>query len=299
MRQNIKSLVTIFLLLACVVFSYSATQMYSFSCNTKIIRGPYVTYEYRTHNYQFTMEVISDNYGRKQESYRYNGPFILAYPQERYSLRIHNPMPVRVAVNLTIDGINSITGQPSYSPDQGRKWVLDPYSSATISGWQVDSYNSRRFYFTSKEDSYASWRSNQLGEDLTVKCGQIAAAFFFSRSEMEAYFERNPIYEGPIVYQEGYHKHKSDRFGASPQAAPSAEYSRHLRKQAGTGMGERECNPVYTVNFRYDTGMYSTSQMVRIFYDFRSGHRHYDYPRPPYDPYNPYPQDDHFAPQKR
>lgn len=293
MKHNIR----IFLILALIIvssLSYAATKTYSFSCNTRVIRGPYMTYEYRTHNYQFSIEVISDNYGRKPETYRYNHPFILAYPQERYSIRIHNPMPVRVAVNLMIDGLNSITGEPCNNPSQGRKWVLEPYSSSTIAGWQVDSYASRRFYFTSREESYAAWRSNQLDQDLTVKCGQISAAFFFSRQDMENYFQQHPIYEHPIAYQE--QDSRKDVFGARP-ASPALKSAYPHHREAGTGMGERECNPVQTVHFRYDTGMYSKHDMIKIMYDFQyygRPHPHpYGAPRPPFDY-----QDDNYAPEQ-
>ena len=38
---------------------------------------------------------------------------VLAEPEERYSIRLHNPLPVRVGVNLTLDGLSTITGKPA------------------------------------------------------------------------------------------------------------------------------------------------------------------------------------------
>src|SRR6185436_10785471 len=84
----------------------------------------------------FRLEVVSDNEGLKPESSRNGRPFVYARPGERYTIRLYNPLPVRVAVNLTVDGLNSITGKPSGISD-GEKWLLEPYGSVVIPGWQV------------------------------------------------------------------------------------------------------------------------------------------------------------------
>jgi hypothetical protein len=239
----------------------AATRSFGFTCRTKVIRNGCVCYENRLHTYQFTIQVISDYQGTKAEIYRQRYPFIQAQPGERYSVMIQNPLPVRVAVNLMIDGLSSVTGDPC-SPSTGTKWLLEPYSAHTISGWQVNSQELRRFYFTSKEESYARWRSYSMGQDLTVRCGTISAAFFWSRSEMEEYFERNPIWEGGYPYP----------YPCPPMAMERSRNSAagcyEDRQDAGTGMGERGSNPVQTVDFRYDTGMYQERDAVVIYYDF-------------------------------
>lgn len=146
------------------------------------------------HNYQavksykgrnFRMEIISDRSGRKLVGSRYGRPYVTAHPGEKYSIVLYNPLPVTVAVNLTIDGLNSISGAPS-TPSGDRKWLIDPHSSIRIKGWQVSDQHGRRFYFTSKEASYASWRSNEWGSDLSVNCGVIGAAFFWSKKDLKA-----------------------------------------------------------------------------------------------------------------
>jgi hypothetical protein len=251
----------------------AASVPFTFECRTKIVRDGEAAYENRAHTFTFVVEVIPDEGGIKAESMKWGRPFILAEPQQRYSIRLHNPLPVRVGVNLTVDGLSSITGKPA-APAKGKKWIIGPRSFVTIRGWQVSGEDARRFYFTSKEDSYASWRSNTWGKDLSVNCGVIGAAYFWAKGDVEEWFERHPIVEYTRIAE-------SDRMNKAEAAAPS------LRQQAGTGMGEKESHPVRHVQFNYDTGMYTTTQAVLIYYDF------------PETPPRPKPFEEGYAPEKR
>lgn len=243
-------------------------------------------YEERTYTYYFSFEVIADGEGQKAEYYQGGNPFLRATPGQRYSIRIHNPLPVRCAVNLMVDGLNSITGAPG-SPSGGSKWLLEPNSSITIQGWQVNEGSLRRFYFTTKQDSYAAWQQERLGQDLTSKCGIISAAFFWNRRELERYYERYVLYrreQDDRVYEskKDYDKNVS-----------SAPQSRYEEEKAGTGMGEKNSHPVESVDFQYDMGMYGEDDMVKIYYNF-------GYPNPIYRPYrySESSKDTQFAPEK-
>lgn len=244
----------------------AADKNFSFRCRTKIIRDGIVRYENRPYTYNFLVQLISDETGTKYELPKNSHPFVSANPGERYSIILHNSMPVRVAVNLTIDGLNSITGKPC-RPADGSKWIIEPYSYITIRGWQVNGQDARRFFFTTKDESYAKWRSNSWGKDLSVNCGVIGAAYFWSKKDLEKYFENNPIYEYPKKPRPfsrwfGWEKEEA---GFS---APCLEDRAEIKKKAGTGMGERESHPVELVRFDYDTGMYNPRQAVIIYYDF-------------------------------
>lgn len=269
------------LMICAMPLAWAATRDFSFWCRTKVIRGNQVYYENRCHTYNFTIDVISDNCGCKTEQCYYRYPFICAQPGERYAVVIHNPMPVRVAANLMIDGMNSITGNPGI-PGDGSKWLLGPNSTATIKGWQVNQRELRRFYFTSIEDSYARWRSYQLGQDLTVKCGKISVAYFWSKQEMEAYWETHPIHEYPYPPCPMTDERR-ERGPGETSCRPEFE-----EKKAGTGMGEKKDHAVEFVDFHYDTGMYREEEVVSIYYDFQ-------YPRYPYYRAEESPQ---FAPEK-
>jgi hypothetical protein len=268
--KKLSFLIALFLLSAIVTIpALAANKPYDFKCRTKIIRDGIVRYENRNYNYNFLLEVVSDNNGTKYEAWKNGHPFITANPGERYSLIIHNPLPVRVAVNLTIDGLNSITGKPC-RPDADSKWIIEPYSYITIRGWQINGNDARRFYFTTKDESYADWRSNSWGKDLSVNCGVIGAAYFWSKKDLERYFEENPVYEytpRPVRYNSNCWELEKSRAGS---AAPCLEDKALGKKdqQAGTGMGERESNPIEMVRFDYDTGMYKAKDALIIYYDF-------------------------------
>jgi hypothetical protein len=221
-------------------------------------------------SYAFRVEVISDDEGVKGETYRGSRPFVTARPEERYAVRLYNPLPVRVAVNLTVDGLNSLTGKPSGISD-GTKWMIDPYRYITIRGWQVNGEESRRFFFTPKPKSYAKWRGDQLGKDLAANCGVIGAAYFWSQRELDAYYEAHPQYRYTQANSAG-----ADEFAlqdlvpsaAGGLASRSAPMIMQSAKKAGTGMGERESHPTQMVEFNYDQGMYHLSQAIVIYYDF-------------------------------
>ncbi len=268
-RKLLPALLTLVILSAISIgqTAFAATQPFNFRCRTKIIRDGNIRYENRPYNYSFLVQVLSDNDGHKPESSLNRRPFVTAEPGERYSVILHNPLPIRVAVNLTIDGINSINGKPC-KPADGSKWIIEPYSFITIRGWQVNGHNARRFFFTSKEDSYAQWRSNSWGKDLSVNCGVIGAAYFWDTRELEQYYEQNPVYE----YTRRTYSF-NEALGCKKDAdrcpAPSArDSSREKEMKAGTGMGERESNPVQQVYFNYNAGMYKPNQAVIIYYDF-------------------------------
>jgi hypothetical protein len=83
---------------------------------------------------------------------------------------------VRVAVALSVDGLNTIGARRTTARDAS-KWVIPPYGSITVSGWQMSSTRARRFYFTNEGDSYA----NKIGR--ATDLGVITAVFFRERRE--------------------------------------------------------------------------------------------------------------------
>ncbi len=266
------------LLVALLALAASSTQAAEKNFNVKyrfaIMEDGGLIHEIRRQNYGFRVEIVNDAEGVKSEGSKNGYPFVTASKGERYSVRLTNPLPVRVAVNLTVDGLNSITGKPSGIAD-GEKWMIDPYSSITIPGWQVNGGEARRFFFTDKPKSYAKWRGDQLEEDLAANCGVIGAAFFWNQGELNQYYDDHPIYrytQNPLPYSSAPRAKAEKRImdlssdGASVDYnAPAAEPA---PEQAGTGMGESESHPTYQVDFTYDTGMYNLTQAVVVYYGF-------------------------------
>jgi hypothetical protein len=231
-------------------------------------------------SYGFRVEIVSDREGVKSEGSKAGRPYVTAQKDERYSVRLYNPLPVRVAVNLTVDGLNSITGKPAGVSD-GSKWIIEPFGTVTIPGWQVNDGDSRRFFFTDKPGSYAKWRGDNLGKDLERNCGVIGAAFFWSQAELDRYYEQRPLYRGtyrPQPYQsssmEGVARGSFDAavpsaaLGAESKAARKSARNERPEEEAGTGMGERHSHPTVRVDFHYDRGMYKPSQALVIYYGF-------------------------------
>ena len=243
-----------------------ADRAMNIQAQTKIIDGNRTWREDRSYSYTFSVEVIADNDGAKHEGRKDGRPFIDAYPGEEYRVRIHNPLPVRVAANLSIDGLNSLTGKPG-TPEGGKKWVIEPESWIDVTGWQVSDRTARRFIFTSKSASYASWRSNDWGRDLSVNCGVIGVAYFWSQTDLDGYFDDHPVIIRRFAPREGPEMSQGmSRAPMAPGARGGAQKDEEQR--AGTGMGERQSNPVRQVRFEYDRGMYRATEAVIVFYDF-------------------------------
>ncbi len=279
MRLNKKLLVALLVLAASK--APAATVDHEVKYRLAIMQDDQLIHRIRHQAFNFRMEIVNDTDGVKSETVKNGHPFVTAVKGERYSVRLYNPLPVRVAVNLTVDGLNSITGKPSGIAD-GEKWMIDPYSSITIPGWQVSDGEARRFFFTDKPKSYAKWREDVTGQNLSANCGVIGAAFFWSQAELNEYYDENPLYRysdsRPRAEKKSLFDMPSNSVGG---AVPAPEAEGAMQKdveadtsaaapaeQAGTGMGEGESHPTIQVAFNYDTGMYSLDQALVVYYDF-------------------------------
>ena len=196
--------------------------------------------------------------GTPQRQYLHQGRWYLeAVKGREYAIRLRNPYGVRVAVALSVDGLNSIDARTT-SASEARKWVIDPYQTITISGWQTSRTEARRFEFTTEERSYGQ----ALGR--TANLGVISAAFFKERL--------------PIIMQDTSKDESGGRRPASPSSAPreqeaaSSDAGGSDNEFAATGMGRRtdhavtqvwldlEDTPAHTVNIRYEF----RPQLVRL-----------------------------------
>jgi hypothetical protein len=181
--------------------------------------------------------------GTPQRRYAHQGRwYIEALKGREYAIQLRNPYGVRVAVALSVDGLNTIDARQTSAAD-ARKWVLDPYQTVTISGWQTSRSEARRFEFTTEERSYGQ----ALGK--TANFGVITAVFFK---------ERVPEI---MTLQESARPQAS---APAASAASDAHARRANEEYAATGMGRRtdhvvtqvrvelEDAPAHTVNIRYE-----------------------------------------------
>lgn len=202
-----------------------------------------------------------------EEYYARGRQYVEAIEGAEYELRVTNPLPIRVAVALSVDGLNTIDARRTTAANAS-KWVIEPYQSITISGWQMSSSRARRFYFTTERDSYGA----KLGQ--TANLGVISAVFFR---------ERRPIVVAPPrrdVYPQGREDGSSDenRSERAPSSQPNAGSSDSAAKSAGvypgpddqsaaTGIGRNTRNDVRWVNLDLED---RPSADVTMRYEYRA-----------------------------
>ena len=152
----------------------------------------------------FQMEVVVN--GRPLSEYYARGrTYVEALQDAEYELRLTNTSPDRVAVALSVDGLNTIDARHT-SAWNASKWVIEPYQTITISGWQMSSERARHFYFTNERDSYGA----KLGQ--TENLGVISAVFFRERGRITQVTPPRPIY-----------RDKDSEESMRSQEAPSAK----------------------------------------------------------------------------
>ncbi len=202
------------------------------------------------------VELLVD--GTPQARYAHDGRwYVEARKGREYAIRLRNPYPVRVAVALSVDGLNTIDARESTASD-ARKWVLGPYETVTISGWQTSQSEARRFEFTTEERSY--------GQDLgkTANLGVVSAVFFK---------ERVPAFRPDTANEYGGPSTPSPRPSAPAErdapasAAEGASASKQSADEyAATGMGRRTGHAVQQVWLDLED---APAQAVNIRYEFR------------------------------
>ena len=190
--------------------------------------------------------------GAPQPRYAHDGRwYVEARKGREYGIRLRNPYSVRVAVALSVDGLNTIDARETTAAD-ARKWVLGPYETVTINGWQTSQAEARRFEFTSEARSYGQ----ALGK--TANLGVISAVFFKERVP--------PITRDASIGDAGRRESAPRLSAPAEQAAASAAGAdkKAHDEYAATGMGRRtghavsqvwldlEDAPVQTVNIRYE-----------------------------------------------
>ena len=198
----------------------------------------------------FEVQLLVD--GRPLEEYYARGKkYVEAREGAEYEVRIRNPLPYRVAVALSVDGLNTIDARRT-SAWNASKWVIDPHGTITIGGWQMSSERARRFYFTSERDSYGA----KLGQ--TANLGVVSAVFYRE--------VRRPIQIAPprqIYKDQGRRSDGSLERSESSSAGEGAANSAKQRQgsiapvpdddYAATGIGRSVHNDVRWVNLELES----------------------------------------------
>jgi hypothetical protein len=202
------------------------------------------------------LDVLVD--GAAVAKYHHSGTtYLEASKGKEYAIRLTNPAGCRIAVALSVDGLNTIDSRHT-DARSARKWVLEPYESVVISGWQTNARQARRFFFTTEDESYGA----RLGR--TGNLGIISAVFFREKPRPVP----QPVAEAPGV--------STQRAGAASDAAGERSQSNRQGKSAApaasepeyaaTGMGERVNHQVQWVHIELE---HQPFQVVNLRYEFR------------------------------
>jgi hypothetical protein len=202
----------------------------------------------------YSMEILVD--GSPLAAYAKSGTtYVEALKGREYAVRLTNRTGERVAVALAVDGLNSIDARHTSSQD-ARKWILAPWETITLSGWQTGSGTARRFVFTSEPKSYGAWlgRASDLGV--------ISAAFFREsrrRDEIAA--------EPPVTQPMRERGAANDAAGEAPRAKALGEMKPSAKDElAATGIGREVEHRVVRVEFDAED---APASIVSVRYEYR------------------------------
>jgi hypothetical protein len=197
-----------------------------------------------------------------------SGRFYLEARQgARYTLRLANRTGERVAVLMTVDGLNVISGERQAVAQRGRMYVLDPWESADIQGWRSSLDDVRRFTFVDEQASYAA-RSGKMNS----RMGWIELAVYRER-------HRYAYRQAPDVSAQSP---RADAPSAGPREKSGQDEARdegEAQKRAGvgaprsypgTGWGEQTHDPVRVVDFEAES---SPAERITLRYEYASALR--------------------------
>jgi hypothetical protein len=209
----------------------------------------------------YTMEVLVDGVPLP-EYFARDTTYVEALEGREYSIRLRNRTSGRVAIALSVDGLNSIDAKTT-SAGSAAKWILGPYETITLDGWQTSNSTARRFFFTTETDSYGAW----LGK--TSNLGIISAAVFREKRYRPAPVTRQELrFDGdasgmPAAPAEGEAAGESNR-----PLKSAAEPGRALALSddlAATGIGRQVGHPVRRVKFKAEA---TPAAVLNIRYEY-------------------------------
>jgi len=234
---------------------FTALLLVTSSSAMAIERGPY------------SIEILVD--GVPLAEYASRGrTYVEAREEHEYSVRLCNPTSHRVAVALSVDGLNVIDAKET-SARRATKWILGPYQTITLDGWQTGASTARRFFFTTEDRSYGAW----LGK--TANLGVISAAFFREKRPDPAPIYRPHGEADPDSRSEGklFERQSSKRrdAGADGPPPPSSGSRAPVEQEASedlaaTGIGREIHHRVRRVAFDAET---SPAAVMEIRYEYR------------------------------
>jgi hypothetical protein len=123
--------------------------------------------------FELSVEVNGRNipeFGHKGKTY------VEGRKNHRYQIKFRNSRAERVLVVPTVDGLSVVDAQPYHGNSPG--YVVQAYSSLTISGWRTSLSEVRGFEFSDKSGSFAGKTVGQQN------CGVIGAMVYAEKQQV-------------------------------------------------------------------------------------------------------------------
>jgi len=204
-----------------------------------------------------------------------------------YSLVVRNTTAARVGVLIAVDGLNVVNGERSRLSRDETMYVLDPWETATISGWRTSLDEVRKFVFVDEQRSYAV-RTDQANGDL----GWIRVLSFRENHPQLGWGwnrgDRNPSRDGTDEFDAPNGASEREEMTPAPQSAAPPMAGNEVRKSTGetksqrqpdgpaadanpgTGWGDRRHDPVREIVF--NAARTATDHLV-MRYEYAAGLR--------------------------
>jgi hypothetical protein len=214
----------------------------------------------------YTMEILVD--GKPLPEYHARDTtYIEALEGREYTVRLRNRTGERVAIALSVDGLNSIDAKTT-TAREASKWILGPWETITVGGWQTSSSSARKFFFTTEQRSYGEW----LGK--TKNLGVVTVAVFREKYRRPI---ATPRHDSPGTgrLESGERGAAKERMSPAPgdrSRDADSKKSESLRENetsdelAATGIGREYGHSVRRVRFDAES---SPATVLELRYEYR------------------------------
>jgi hypothetical protein len=189
--------------------------------------------------------------------------YVEARQGQNYSLHLSNRTGERLAVEISVDGLNVISGERS-TGGLGRMYVLAPWESTSIQGWRTSLESVRRFTFVDEKVSYAARAGKANG-----KMGWIEVAVHREIRPVAEELDRDEWKDAREGARRdgGSSNEKSADAQAAPAPKPEAPAAGAGRSYPGTGWGDRLNDSVRLVDFNPQP---TPVERVTLRYEYRA-----------------------------
>lgn len=202
--------------------------------------------------------------------------YLEARARASYAVNLANRTGERLAVQLTVDGLNAISGERDAAAP-GRMYVLGPWEQMTVKGWRTSLADVRQFTFVDERASYAVRSGKANG-----RIGWIEAAVY---REQRRYVARPRPWTGREENErsEEYDSTGEARSMAPPASAPRDGADASSAKRGapsegsrddlgrgsfpGTGWGPRTEDPAVVVAFEPEG---APADRITLRYEYRT-----------------------------